>query len=63
LETMADLSKVDSFQYPAAHLGHLTDNQQSALDDFKVVCKEQGYFHPEGEGGRKVASHDDATLL
>jgi hypothetical protein len=60
---MSDLSKVDSFQYPAAHIGHLTENQQAALDKFKEICKEHGYFHPEGEGGRKRASHDDATML
>lgn len=60
---MADLSKVDTFQYPAAHLGHLTDSQQSALDKFKEICKEHGYFSETTERGRTHATHDDATLL
>jgi hypothetical protein len=58
-----DLSKIDSYQYPSAHLGHLTEGQQTALDSFKRLCEEQGYYHPAGSDGRKVASHDDETLL
>jgi hypothetical protein len=58
-----DLTKIDSYQYPSAHLGHLTDNQQSALDSFKTLCQEAGYYHPAGIDGRKVDSHDDETLL
>jgi hypothetical protein len=60
---MADLSKIDSFQYPAAHLGHLSEDQQSALEEFKVLCEKEGYYQSEGKGGRTVASHDDETLL
>jgi hypothetical protein len=60
---MADLSKIDSFQYPAAHLGHLSDEQQSALEEFKVLCEKEGYYHSEGKEGRTSASHDDETLL
>jgi hypothetical protein len=62
---MADLQRADSnsFQFPAAHLGHLTDAQQSALDKFKKSVQEQGYYTPEGVDGRKTATHDDATLL
>ena len=59
---MADLTKIDSFQYPAAHLGHLSDEQQSALEEFKVLCEKEGYYHPTGSDG-KPASHDDETLL
>lgn len=60
-----DLKRVDSYQYPSAHLGHLTDNQQKALDRFKEICQEQGYYHPPGvvAADQPYASHDDETLL
>ncbi|KAF2198991.1 CRAL/TRIO domain-containing protein [Delitschia confertaspora ATCC 74209] len=57
------LNRVDSFQYPAAHLGHLTDAQQAALDAFKQVCQEEGYYKPAGTGAVPEPSHDDETLL
>ncbi|KAF2667051.1 CRAL/TRIO domain-containing protein [Microthyrium microscopicum] len=57
------LTKVDSFQYPSAHLGHLTNSQQESLDKFKAICQERGYYHPAGKDGKKYASHDDETLL
>lgn len=60
---MADLTKIDSFQYPAAHLGHLSDDQQSALEEFKVLCEKEGYYQSKGNEGTTVASHDDETLL
>ncbi|KAF2086293.1 CRAL/TRIO domain-containing protein [Saccharata proteae CBS 121410] len=59
----ANLVRTESFQYPAAHLGHLTDNQQAALDQFKELCAKDGYYKPAGVEGRKYASHDDETLL
>jgi hypothetical protein len=58
-----DLRKVDSFQFPAAHLGHLSESQQKALDRFKEVCQENGYYHHPGSEGHTYASHDDETLL
>jgi hypothetical protein len=60
---MADLTRVESFQYPAAHLGHLTDNQQQALDAFKKLSQDEGYYKPAGADGKAEASHDDETLL
>jgi hypothetical protein len=61
---MADaLSRIDSYQYPSAHLGHLSEAQQSALDNFKKICEEKGYYHPGSSEGRKHASHDDETML
>ncbi|KAE9983019.1 hypothetical protein BLS_005036 [Venturia inaequalis] len=59
---MAELTKVDSFQYPNGHLGHLSDDQQRALDEFRVLCEKEGYYTTKVEGG-KPASHDDETLL
>jgi hypothetical protein len=58
-----DLSRVDSYQYPSAHLGHLTDGQETALDKFKKICEESGYYWPDGSNGRRYASHDDETML
>ncbi|KAF2129997.1 CRAL/TRIO domain-containing protein [Dothidotthia symphoricarpi CBS 119687] len=58
---MAELQRVESMQYPAGHLAHLTDNQQRQLDDFKKICQDAGYYHP----GRGMidGGHDDETLL
>lgn len=57
------MDQEESYQYPAAHLGHLDEGQQAALDKFKVICQEKGYYFPKGQDGREVASHDDETLL
>lgn len=58
-----DLNRIQSFQYPAAHYGHLTNEQQEALDAFKVLCQDEGYYKPGGPTGTPEASHDDETLL
>jgi hypothetical protein len=60
---MADLSRTESFQYPAAHYGHLTDHQQKALESFKQIIQKNGYYTPEAPDGSSEASHDDETLL
>ncbi|KAF2500130.1 CRAL/TRIO domain-containing protein [Lophium mytilinum] len=62
---MADaaLKRIESFQYPAAHLGHLTENQQAALESFKNLCQDEGYYKPAQVGGRPDPSHDDETML
>ncbi|KAK4199175.1 putative SEC14 cytosolic factor [Triangularia verruculosa] len=50
----------DEFGYPHGHLGHLTAEQENALQDFKAVLEERGlYKHASGED----ASHEDWTLL
>lgn len=61
MDSAQALSKTDSFQYPAAHFGHLTEGQQAALDSFKELCLENGYYRPAEHGNH--ASHDDETLL
>ncbi|CAN9083074.1 unnamed protein product [Alternaria alternata] len=58
---MADLSRVESMQYPAGHLSHLTENQQAQLLEFKNICQQAGYYTPAAGG--KQASHDDETML
>ncbi|KAI9686714.1 MAG: hypothetical protein M1822_002773 [Bathelium mastoideum] len=62
---MADnkLKRTESYQYPSGHLGHLSGNQQSSLDQFKQLCHEKGYYKPAGVDGRALPSHDDETLL
>lgn len=39
----------------------MSEGQQGALEKFKELCKQKGYYHP-GEG-KTPASHDDETLL
>ena len=60
---MADLSRIETFQYPAAHFGHLTDNQQEQLDAFRELCLQEGYYTPASADATTEASHDDETLL
>ncbi|KAI8939543.1 hypothetical protein NX059_003312 [Plenodomus lindquistii] len=58
---MADLSRVESSQYPAGHLSHLTAGQQNQLEAFKKIAHEQKYWTPAN--GATQASHDDETML
>ncbi|KAF2827583.1 CRAL/TRIO domain-containing protein [Ophiobolus disseminans] len=58
---MADLQRVESMQYPAGHLSHLSENQQEQLNTFKKICLDKGYYAPAAGG--KDASHDDETML
>ena len=62
---MADnkLKRIDSFQYPLGHLGHLSVNQQAALDRFKELCREKEYYKPAAVDESTSPSHDDETLL
>lgn len=60
---MADLTRVESFQYPSGHFAHLSDNQQAQLEAFKHICQEQGYYTPASADGATQASDDDETLL
>ena len=58
---MADLSRIESMQYPAGHLSHLSEQQQTQLEEFKKICQEEGYWTPKAAG--QEASHDDETML
>ncbi|KAF2641489.1 CRAL/TRIO domain-containing protein [Massarina eburnea CBS 473.64] len=60
---MADLARVESFQYPSGHYAHLSDNQQAQLELFKQLSQKEGYYTPVGTDGKTEASHDDETLL
>ncbi|KAF2444087.1 CRAL/TRIO domain-containing protein [Karstenula rhodostoma CBS 690.94] len=60
---MAELTRVESFQYPSGHFAHLSDNQHAQLVEFKRICQEQGYYTPASADGATPASDDDETLL
>lgn len=47
-----------NFAYPRGHYGHLNENEEKALEDFKTLLEERGYWKPG-----PPASHDDPTLL
>lgn len=53
--------KSGEFGFPTGHLGHLTEQQQLALVEFKEICASANVYTPKTEG--KAASHDDATML
>lgn len=50
------------YGYPQGHLGHLSPDEEAAFRNFKLICKEKGYYNP-GNGEDDPASHDDATLM
>ncbi|BGP26173.1 phosphatidylinositol transporter [Rhodotorula toruloides] len=43
------------------HLGHLSSQQQTTLEQFKQRLEEKGYYTPARDG--RKASHDDNTLV
>lgn len=43
------------------HIGHLTAEEESALDHFKKLCAKEGYYTPHAAD--RKASHDDGTLV
>lgn len=60
---MSDLRRVPSsgaveVGYPTGHLGHLTEHETQALEDFKTLLEEKGLYRPG-----PTPSHDDPTLL
>jgi hypothetical protein len=42
-------------------LGHLGPDQEKALEKFKKLSQDKGYYRPAADG--KPASHDDENLL
>ncbi|KAI7540877.1 CRAL/TRIO domain-containing protein [Hortaea werneckii] len=57
----ADLQRTESYTWPAAHVGHLNESQQTQLDKFRCLCESKGYYTPATED--TPATHDDETLL
>ncbi|KAK3677296.1 hypothetical protein LTR78_002834 [Recurvomyces mirabilis] len=58
-----ELKRVESYQWPTGHVGHLSANQQSSLTAFKTLCEQNGYYTPATLDGRTPATHDEETLL
>ena len=55
-------SAVVEYGFPQGHLGHLSEEEEAAFKNFKILCAEKGYYKPaDGENGKD--SHDDALLL
>lgn len=44
--------------YPRGHLGHLNDEEEKALRDFKALVEQKGLYKPG-----PPPSHQDYTLL
>lgn len=55
-------SAVVEYGFPRGHLGHLSMEEEAALNNFKVLCTENGFYKP-GNGSDEAASHEDATLM
>lgn len=55
-------SAQEIFGFPQGHIGHLTDEEQEALVQFKALVTEKGLYR-EADGGDEYGTHDDATLL
>ncbi|KAA8571284.1 hypothetical protein EYC84_000609 [Monilinia fructicola] len=55
-------SAVVEYGFPQGHLGHLSTEEEAALNNFKLLCTEKGLYKP-GNGSDEPASHEDATLL
>jgi hypothetical protein len=49
------------YGYPVGHLGHLSEAQETALEEFRKLCAESGVYKPATEAS--PASHDDVMLL
>lgn len=55
--------QIESYQYPNAHIGHLTEYQQAQLTEFKRLVQQDGNFGSPGSGDPALAGHDDESLL
>jgi hypothetical protein len=60
-DPIASASQAAGTEWLAGHLNHLTEDQEKKLQEFKELCKENGYYKPGSE--TEEASHDDATML
>lgn len=55
-------SGVEVYGYPQGHIGHMTTDEQKALDNFKALLTEKGLYKPR-ESSDEYGTHDDATFL
>lgn len=64
-------AKAGEFGFPLGHLGHLTEEEQHALVEFKELCAKHGIYTPKSPdapvggvpGDVGQVSHDDTTML
>lgn len=55
------ISAAEVYSFPQGHLGHLTDLESHALDEFRTLCTEKNLY--SGTKKYDFGSHDDTTLL
>jgi hypothetical protein len=55
-------SAAEVYGYPQGHIGHMTAEEQDALNGFKALLIEKGLYKPR-EHADEYGTHDDATLL
>jgi hypothetical protein len=55
-------SAVEVYGYPQGHIGHLTADEENALNNFKDLLTEKGLYKPQSDND-EYGTHDDATLL
>lgn len=54
-------SGVEVYGFPQGHIGHLTEEEELALQEFKELCTEKGLY--KGPKDDEYGTYDDATLL
>lgn len=59
--TESGIIATGEYGYPVGHLGHLTEQQEEALESFKGMLASKGLYTPATEGTR--VSHEDCLLL
>jgi hypothetical protein len=55
-------SAVEVYGYPQGHIGHMTPDEEAALNDFKELCAKEGLYKPSDDTN-EYGTHDDATML
>lgn len=55
------ISAAEVYSFPQGHLGHLSDVEANALDEFRTLCTEKNLY--TGTKKYDFGSPDDTTLL
>lgn len=50
------------YGFPSGHLGHLSDQEERKLRDFKKLVIQKGLYKPQTDE-HEYGTHDDAMLL
>ena len=59
--TESGILATGEYGYPVGHLGHLTEQQEEALESFKEMLASKGLYTPAT--ANTLASHEDCLLL